>query len=155
MALFLSTYTNKIDKKGRVSVPAQFRACLAPEEFQGIVAYGSFVNPCIEASGISRIERLSNSIDSLDPFSDERDAFATSILGGSFQLPFDGEGRVMFPEELMKLSGIKDEAVFVGKGAAFEIWEPGAFASYAAKAREVASVRRGSLRLAPKGGQDA
>jgi len=97
MALFLSTFAKKIDKKGRVSVPAQFRAALTEESFGGIVVYSSFVNPCVEASGMARIEKLSSGIDSLDPFSDERDAFATAVLGGSFQLQFDSEGRVTLP----------------------------------------------------------
>ena len=130
--LFLSTYQNKVDKKGRVSVPAPFRAALGKvalkgEEFSGIIAYGSFINRCIEACGIDRIRKLSGRIELLDPFSEERDAFATTILGGSQQLPFDGEGRVMLPEPLIELAGLADMAIFVGKGETFEIWEPRAF----------------------------
>lgn len=150
MSLFLSTFTNKVDKKGRVSVPSTFRGALAAERFHGIVAYSSFINPCIEACGLSRIERLSESIDSLDPYSDQRDAFATSILGGSVQLPFDGEGRILLPEPLIELTKLKEHAVFVGKGATFEIWDPKAFESYAMKARELAHKERGLLRLSPK-----
>ena len=108
MALFLSTYINKVDKKGRVSVPASFRAVLAHQHFGGIVAYASFINECVEACGLDRIERISESIDSLDPYSEERDAFATTILGGSVQLSFDGEGRVLLPESLIDVSGISD-----------------------------------------------
>src|SRR4051812_17549324 len=131
MALFLSTYVNKLDKKGRISVPAPFRTVLAEQKFAGIVAYGSFINPCIEGCGFDRIERLSASIDALDPYSDERDAFATTILGGSMQLAFDSEGRVFLPESLIELARIVDQAVFVGKGATFEIWEPTTFNAYA------------------------
>lgn len=150
MALFLSTYQNRIDKKGRVSVPASFRAVLGKEDFMGIIAYGSFVNPCIEACGMARIQRLSESIDALDPFSTERDAFATSILGGSIQLAFDSEGRVMLPEELLLTAKIKDEAAFIGKGETFEIWNPAQLADYAAKASELAKTKRATLQL--KGG---
>lgn len=152
MALFLSTYTNKVDKKGRVSVPALFRTVLASQHFNGIVAYTSFVNPCIEACGMDRIEHLSASIDSLDPYSEERDAFATTILGGSIQLPFDGEGRVLLPELLLEDAGIKEQAVFVGKGATFEIWSPEGFETYAAKARDIAKEQRAALRLKQQGG---
>ncbi|MCD6034394.1 MAG: mraZ [Rickettsiales bacterium] len=147
MALFLSTYVNKVDKKGRVSVPALFRAALKDQVFEGIVAYGSFVNPCIEACAMGRIERLSESIDMLDPYSDERDAFAMTILGGSIQLPFDGEGRVMLTEKLVESAGITDHAVFVGKGATFEIWQPEAFERYAEKAKDLAKRERGALKL--------
>lgn len=153
MALFLSTYVNKLDKKGRISVPAPFRAVLASQVFPGIVAYGSFINPCIEGCGFDRIERLSASIDSLDPYSDERDAFATTILGGSMQLAFDGEGRVFLPETLIAQAKLSDQAVFVGKGATFEIWEPTTFNDYAEKARQLAKDQRASLRLQAPGGQ--
>jgi MraZ protein len=149
--LFLSTFTNRIDKKGRVSVPATFRAALAKitredDDFSGIIAYGSFINRCVEACSIERIRKLSSRIEQLDPFSEERDAFATTILGGSVQLPFDGEGRVMLSESLIEVAGLKDEAMFIGKGETFEIWEPKAFGEYAARARELAREKRSRLR---------
>jgi MraZ protein len=150
MALFLSTYVNKVDKKGRVSVPANFRAALADQKYQGIIAYQSFINECIEACGMDRIERLSESIDNLDPYSDERDAFAATILGGSLQLPFDSEGRIMIPERILTEANITESAVFVGKGTTFEIWQPEAFEIYAGKARELAKQERANLRLANK-----
>ena len=146
MALFLSTFENKIDKKGRVSVPAQFRASLA-QDSAGIIIYGSFVNDCIEACGFNRIEQLSYSIDQLDPYSEERDAFAATILGGSLQLAFDREGRVMLPPSLQQNAGIIDHVVFVGKGATFEIWNPEKFEIYAERARQVARQGRAHLRL--------
>lgn len=153
--LFLSTFHNKVDKKGRVSVPAQFRAALSGQSFLGIVAYGSFINPCIEACGISRIEKLSARIETLDPFSEERDAFATTILGGSMQLAFDGEGRILLPEALVDVAGITDAAVFVGKGETFEMWEPKTFAAHAARARDLAREKRLRLRseTSPGGAQ--
>ena len=152
MALFLSTFAKKIDKKGRVSVPAQFRAALTEESFGGIIVYSSFVHGCIEACGMSRIEKLSAGIDNLDPFSDERDAFATAVLGGSSQLQFDSEGRVMLPPELMTASNIVEDVVFVGKGPTFEIWEPKQFEEYSIKARKLALEKRSSLRLGGNNG---
>jgi len=132
-------------------VPSAFRAVLAHQHFQGIVAYHSFVNDCIEACGMDRIEQLSESIDDLDPFSPERDAFATAILGSCVQLPFDGEGRVMLPPYLLEKVGLSDQLVFVGKGKAMEIWHPDVYASYAEEARKLAMEKRQQLRL--KGGQ--
>lgn len=145
--LFLSTFTNKIDKKGRVSVPASFRASLASQAFSGIIAYSSFVNPCIEACSMNRIEVISQTIDNLDPYSEIRDAFATTILGGCVQLGFDSEGRIIIPENLIELANIDEQACFVGKGATFEIWSPEIFADYAAKARELAKKDRQSLQF--------
>lgn len=155
MALFLSTYVNKIDKKGRISVPATFRPMLSSAHFSGIVAYPSFVHSCIEACDIVRIQQLSDSIDALDPFSEARDAFATSILGGSVQLPFDSEGRVSLPESLIQVADLLDSAVFVGKGATFEIWKPEIFDTYAENARTLAKQERGQLRLQKNPGDSA
>ena len=147
MRLFLSTYVNKVDKKGRVSVPSSFRNILMDQTFHGIVVYHSFINDCIEGCGLQRIERLSESIDALDPYSDERDAFAMSILGGSIQLAFDGEGRIILPQSMLTQVKIDDQVVFVGKGATFEIWSPSLFAEYATKARAIAKDKRTYLRL--------
>ncbi len=146
MALFLSSFQNKIDKKGRVSVPAPFRAVLATQPFQGIIAYASFVNPCIEACGMERLTKISQRIEELDPFSEERDAFATTILGGSVQLTFDGEGRILLPELLLSVASLTENAMFVGKGETFEIWEPKSFAEYASQARQKALSSRTRLR---------
>jgi MraZ protein len=147
MALFLSTFTNKIDGKGRVSVPAQFRSSLVNENFSAMVLYESFINDCIEGCDIERIKKLSESIDNLDPFSEERDAFATTVLGGSTQVTIDGDGRVILPETLLKKAKIKNELVFVGKGPTFEIWEPKKFAEYMAQAKKNAKAKRNILRL--------
>lgn len=147
MALFLSTFTNKVDNKGRVSVPAQFRAALNNQDFSGIIIYQSFINDCIEGCDIDRIKRLSNSIDSLDPFSEERDAFAATILGGAIQLPLDVDGRVILPVNLLKKTAITGQALFVGKGSTFEIWNPDKFNDYLIKAKQSAKDKRNLLRL--------
>ncbi len=148
MALFLSTFTNKIDSKGRVLVPAQFRASLVGENFSAMVVYESFVNDCIEGCDIERIKKISDSIDNLDPFSEERDAFATAVLGGSKQLTIDCDGRVILPPELLKKVKIKGELVFVGKGSTFEIWEPKSFEIYMQKAKKEAKAKRNLLKAA-------
>ncbi|MFZ9180278.1 MAG: division/cell wall cluster transcriptional repressor MraZ [Rickettsiales bacterium] len=147
MALFLSTFTNKVDSKGRVSVPSQFRASLVSANNSAMVVYESFINQCIEGCDLERIKKLSDSIDNLEPFSEERDAFATAVLGGSVQLSIDGDGRVILPENLLKTAKIKDSAVFIGKGATFEIWEPNSFEKYMQKAKEEAKLKRNLLRL--------
>ena len=90
--MFLSSYENKIDKKGRVSVPASYRSYLSNLGYNGIICYPSFNNQSIEAWPQDRIEKISNTIDSLNPFEEKRDFFATSILSESIKLQFRGEG---------------------------------------------------------------
>jgi len=147
VALFLSTFTNKVDSKGRVSVPSQFRASLVKEGLSAMIVYESFVNDSIEGCDIERITKISQSIDDLEPFSEEREAFATAILGGAIQLSIDNDGRVILPESLLKKADIKGKAVFVGKGSTFEIWEPEGFKEYMEKAKKDAKQKRNLLKF--------
>lgn len=149
--LFLSTYINKLDSKGRVSVPSSFRSILTHPDFSGIVAYESISNKCIEACSIERLNRISNSIDELDPYSDERDAFATIILGGSVKLGFDSDGRIILPENLISFADLHEKACFVGKGQTFEIWNPDTFSTHYEQAKILAKEKRQLLRLTKHG----
>jgi MraZ protein len=142
MNIFLSKYINKIDKKGRVSIPAGYRSALAKENFNGIIVYPSFKNNCIEACSMSRLEELSEIIQNLDPYSDERDAFETIVLGEAVQLQFDNEGRVSLPAYLMEQAGITSQGCFVGKGLVFEIWNPDQFETHRKAAQEIAQNNR-------------
>jgi MraZ protein len=146
VSLFLSRFEKQIDKKGRVSVPPAFRAVLQHQHYNGVIMYPSFVHPCIEACGMDRIEALHAQMEALDPFSEERDAFATAILGGAVQLPLDGEGRIVIPDALLGDAGISGKAIFVGKGKTFEIWAPDAFEVHAQAARELAKRQRLQLK---------
>ncbi len=148
--LFFASYCNKIDKKGRVSVPAAFRTLLLSQEFTGMIAYASLKSQCIEACGLQRHQAMNARLQAMDPFSPERDALETMLFGESVQIAFDGEGRVMLPSHLLAHAGIQEEAMFVGKGDVFEIWEPGAYARHAEAARN--AVKGGLLSRAGKGG---
>ena len=119
--MFLSNYVNKIDKKGRVSVPATFRSHLNSMGYNGFISYPSFNHPALEACSQDRIEKLSSTIDSLNPFEEKRDFFATSILSESENLQFDTEGRVSLSEKLLIHSIIKDNILFVGLWKTFQI----------------------------------
>ncbi len=135
VALFLSTFVNKVDRKGRVSVPASFRAALAGQSFAGIIAFRSFKTAAIEGSGIDRIEEMSARLDALDQFSEENESLA-SIFADAQQLAFDGEGRIVLPQALAEHAGITDTAAFVGLGRTFQVWEPEAHKAHQAALRE-------------------
>ena len=144
--MFLSTYENKLDKKGRVSVPASFRSYLSNLGYNGVVCYPSFNNQSIEAWPQDRIEKISNTIDSLNPFEEKRDFFATSILSESINLLFDSEGRISLTPKLLKHAKIKNNMIFVGQGKTFQIWEPIIFEKFRANARKKANLNRAGLK---------
>jgi MraZ protein len=152
MALFLSTTINKVDAKGRVSVPAAFRAALAGQPFHGIAAVPSFKYPAIQCGGMDWMEQLSSGVNAYDFFSDEHDALTAALFSNAQQLTFDGEGRIILPASLVEHANITKTAAFVGRGPLFEIWEPDAFASYQSDATQRAAEQKLTLRpAAPPG----
>ena len=144
--MFLSNYEKKLDKKGRVSVPATFRSHLGSMGYNGFISYPSFNHTALEACSQDRIEKLSNTIDSLNPFEEKRDYFATSILSESVNLQFDTEGRVSFTEKLLDHAKIKNNILFVGLGKTFQIWEPKVFEKFKVVARKKAYQNRSNLK---------
>tara|TARA_S200000501_G_scaffold290229_1_gene275194 strand:- start:527 stop:982 length:456 start_codon:yes stop_codon:yes gene_type:complete len=144
--MFLSTYQNKLDKKGRVSVPASFRSYLSNLGYNGVICYPSFNNNCVEAWPQDRIEKISNAIDSLNPFEEKKDYFATSILSESINLQFDSEGRILITTKLLKHAKIKKDILFVGQGKTFQIWEPSNYEKFKVTAKRKSNTHRASLK---------
>ncbi len=142
MALFLSTFTNKVDKKGRVSVPKPFRAAVEKSAYNGVIVYQPYRLDCIEGADIAFLEQLSDrAYSDISPFDDEELSVATSILAESHRLGFDPEGRIMLPDFLRKAAGITNQATFAGIGKKFQIWEPSAHKQHIRKQREAAASR--------------
>lgn len=135
MALFLSTYTNKVDKKGRVSVPASFRSALSDQLHNGVVVFSSSQHVCLEGFDWAKMDEISERMDHYDLFSDDQDDLATTIFGESVQLFVDGDGRVTLPSELMRAARITNKATFVGLGRKFQIWSPELFEERKSQAR--------------------
>ena len=148
--MFLSTYENKLDKKGRVSVPASYRSYLSSIGYNGIICFPSFNNHCVEAWPQDRVEKISNTIDTLNPFEEKKDYFATSILSESVNLIFDTEGRISLTKKLLQHSKIKTRILFVGLGKTFQIWEPTLFEKFKTKAIKKSNLNRSSLKWEKK-----
>ena len=144
--MFISIFENKLDKKGRVSVPASFRSYLSNLGYNGVICFPSFNNQSIEAWSQDRIEKISNAIDTLNPFEEKKDFFATSILSESSSFQFDNEGRILLTQKLLKHAKIKNSMLFVGQGKTFQIWEPTTFEKFRVTAKKKSNIHRASLR---------
>lgn len=148
MALFVGQHLNKIDKKGRTSVPKQFRATLDQQSFRGFYAYPSFKFPAITACSEDFMMLLSDSLMAeTDFFSDDQDDLGAVILENASQLGMDSEGRVILPQALLDHANITDEALFVGRGREFHIWEPAAYKAHATKAFDRAQTKKMTLKI--------
>lgn len=148
MPLFLSTVTMKVDRKGRVSVPANFRAAVGNDTFNGIILYPSFRRPCLDGADMGFMERLSESIHGdFGLYSDSHEALATATLASAQQLTFDSDGRVGLPKDLAAHAGITDQATFVGLGRTFQIWEPDAYQAH--RSAQQAAAEKAAKDLSP------
>ena len=127
-------------------MPASFRSYLGSMGYNGVICYPSFNNQSIEAWPQDRIEKISNAIDTLNPFEEKKDYFATSILSESVNLQFDNEGRVTITPKLLKHAKIKNSMLFVGQGKTFQIWEPTVFEKFRVTAKKKSNIYRASLK---------
>ncbi len=143
--MFLSQYTYKVDNKGRISVPADFRISINTKFFNGIIAFRSYKFNAIEALDFENMKKIADSLDNLDFFSESKNDITTSILSDSYKLPFDSEGRICLPNELINFANIGNQATFVGRGSSFQIWNPIKFKDYLKKARN--SIKKKKLSL--------
>jgi len=148
--MFLSTYVNKVDRKGRVSVPATFRSTLATNRQPNLlISFPSIRVPAVECTGSDRIEEMQDRIESLEQFSEEYENL-TQLFADAHPLTMDGEGRVILPERLKQHAQITDDVAFVGLGAMFQLWDPGRYEEHSAAVRE--RSRRQGTTLPPRAG---
>jgi MraZ protein len=156
MALFLGTYQNKLDAKGRVSIPAPFRAALKQMSRAGegapvapLVLRRSHQYPCIEGWTQKGFEDLSAPLENYNQFSQEHEDLALALFGDACEIETDKEGRIVLPPDLVEFAGLGEAVTFIGASKTFQIWEPAAGARRQEEAR--AAVRAGqlSLRTAP------
>jgi transcriptional regulator MraZ len=152
MDRFVSNYTLRLDAKGRVSIPASFRAVLARDGFDGLYCYPTLDSPSLDAGGNALLAEIEALIARFPPYSDQRDEFSIALYGTSETLKIDGEGRVILSEPLKAHAGIANAVSFVGLGHKFQIWEPARFRAQLAEATEkVRALKRqlGSQGAAP------
>jgi len=143
MDRFVSTFTNKIDAKGRVSIPAPFRAVLERDGYGGgIYCYPSLDAPALDAGGERLAKKIDGLLSGLPDYSDERDELSVALYGDVQVLSLDGDGRIVLPENLRTHAGLETQVTFVGLGDKFQMWEPGRFAQRRERAREKAQDHR-------------
>ncbi|MBR0659980.1 division/cell wall cluster transcriptional repressor MraZ [Neoroseomonas oryzicola] len=123
MTQFLGTHKGKLDKKGRISVPAQFRAVLEALGTADIVLFPSFRHPCIEAWPAPAFAALSAGHTRLDVFSDASDNLAAALFATAHPARPDGEGRLVLPEDLVAEAGLSEAVSFIGANQCFQIWD--------------------------------
>ena len=143
MEEFVSTYTNRLDAKGRVSIPAQFRAVMAVDGFDGLYCCPTLDRQAVDAGGNRLRAQIVASLDRFQPFSEDHEYLSTTLIGESEVLNIDRDGRVILSEGIKAHAGIADAVTLVGQGYKFQIWEPERFRVYRDEAKErLRDIRR-------------
>ena len=144
---FVSTYTNRLDAKGRVSIPAQFRAVLAVDGFDGLYCCPTLDRQAVDAGGNAFRAAIRTVLQNFEPFSEDHDYLSTTLIGESEILKVDQDGRVVLSDAIREHAGIADKVTFVGQGYKFQVWEPGRFVAYREEAKN--RLRDTRKRLVP------
>ena len=145
MDRFVSNVVLRLDSKGRVSIPASFRAVLNRDGFEGLYCYPALDQPAIDAGGNALMSEIEALIAQQPLYSVAREQLALALYGTSETLKVDGEGRVMLTSHFKEYAGITDSVAFVGLGHKFQIWEPGRFRSELAEATDKVRALRQQL----------
>jgi len=149
MDRFVSHYLLRLDSKGRVSIPAPFRAVLAQDRGEGLFCCPALDRPAIDMGGKALLAEIEQLIGSFPPYSEEREQFSTALYGTSEILKIDAEGRVTLTEALKDHAGIMEAASFVGLGHKFQIWAPDRLGKQLSEA--TGAVRKMRKRLSVQG----
>ncbi len=140
---FVSTFTNRLDSKGRVSIPAPFRSVLMRDGFEGLYCCPTLDQNAVDAGGNRLREQIRAMLSLFEPFSEDHELLSTTLIGESEILRIDPEGRVALPEAIKLHAGIGETVTFVGQGYKFQIWEPERFLAYREEAKNrVRDLRR-------------
>jgi MraZ protein len=153
MDRFVSHYTLRLDAKGRVSIPASYRAVLARDGFDGLYCYRTLDRPALDAGGNALLADIETLIARYPPYSEAREHFSAALYTNSEVLKIDGEGRVVLTDALKAHAGIADAVAFAGLGHKFQIWEPERFRAELAEATAKVRALREQLssRVAAEG----
>jgi MraZ protein len=143
MSQFLGTHPNRLDAKGRVSIPAPFRAALRNGDGEAaLVLRPHHTHRCIDGFAASYFYNLAAGMARLDLFSADQEDLAMALYGDAVELTPDKEGRIVMPQNLIAWAGLEQGATFIGMGEQFQIWSPEAAQRRAAEARLGVQSRR-------------
>lgn len=127
---FLSTFTNKVDRKGRVSVPAEFRAVLAARQSARLLLFPALYDDALDAAAEDYLATLKARADAMDPDDPATTAFRATTFAQMRALPVDPEGRIVLDETFKLHAQIDDQVTFVGLGDKFQLWNPGRWVAF-------------------------
>ena len=131
----MSSAINKIDSKGRISIPAPFRSVLEFQGYPGVYLFPSFTSKAVDGGGQDLIDQISSSVEKMQLFAEETDALSTALFADTYSLSYDQDGRISLPEILIEHANLSEKVIFVGQGRKFQMWNPDDFNEFKREAK--------------------
>ena len=147
----MSSAINKIDSKGRISIPAPFRSVLEFQGYPGVYLFPSFTSKAVDGGGQDLIDQISLSVEKMQLFAEETDALSTALFADTYSLSYDQDGRISLPEILIEHANLSEKVIFVGQGRKFQMWNPDDFNEFKREAKIKALENRNLIGPSPVG----
>ena len=123
--VFTGEYRHTVDDKGRLAIPARFRAQLA----DGAVL-SRWIDGCLAIHTRTGWDQLSERVAAVPLTDPAGRLFQRQIFAGAFDAELDRQGRVLVPAYLREEMGISTDALVIGVRDHGEIWAPDRWATY-------------------------
>jgi len=120
--MFLGEFSHTIDDKGRLTLPAKFRADFAA----GIVVTRG-IDRCLFAFPITEWQNLAGQVSGLPLTEPQAREFRRLLFSGASDDTLDKQGRVLIPQYLREYANLNGEVIIAGLNTHVEIWSPDAW----------------------------
>lgn len=123
--MFTGEYRHAVDVKGRIAVPARFRA-----QLDGGAVVARWLDTCLAIFPMAAWEELATKVGSLPMTDPNARLLQRQLFAGAFETELDRQGRVLVPQGLRAFAGLEDEAMVLGSREHAEIWAPARWDTY-------------------------
>lgn len=132
MAFFTSEYECKLDAKGRLVLPAKFKASLPEASGNELMVRRGF-EPCLVLYPMVEYKKIFSRIAGLNEFNEEYRALQRNFFRGNTQVELDSLGRFLVPKPMIKYAQLEKEVIMVGMGNRIEVWNAASYEEFLIK----------------------
>jgi MraZ protein len=126
---FSGEYRFSLDTKKRVNIPSGIRKMLPPES-EGTLVFTRGFEGCVYVYPNDEWKRLTKMLNSLDSFNVKVRDFIRLFVGPAYKTTMDSQGRVLLPENILKMARIDKEILLIGSLNKWEMWNPDQYDKY-------------------------
>lgn len=123
--MFIGQYTNSIDSKGRIIMPAKYRNKVSNEL---IIARG--LDGCLALYPLEKWQEIANKLASLPTTKKKARDYARAVLSSASDVQLDSKGRINIPDNLLKLANLNKNCLVIGVGDYIELWDEERWSNY-------------------------